>query len=121
MHGGGVNKLEMGMQILEMFQGADLILLTKTWHLLGQQLSHVKGFDSLAVARIVQLGRIKVIKHSRGVVVYFRNHFSPNLSQWKKGNHDSYLWLQVSRGATPNLFIYVVYTTPVGSKHKNES
>jgi len=93
MHGGGVNKLEMGMQILEMFQGADLILLTKTWHLLGQHLSHVEGFDSLAVARIVQLGRTKVIKHSRGVVVYFRNHFSPNLSQWKKRNHDSYLWL----------------------------
>jgi len=30
MHGGGVNKLEIGVQILELFQGADLILLTKT-------------------------------------------------------------------------------------------
>ncbi len=53
MHGGGVNKLETGMQILKMFQGADLILLTKTWHLLGQHLSHVEGFDSLAIAHIV--------------------------------------------------------------------
>jgi hypothetical protein len=53
MHGGGVNKLETGMQILKMFQGVDLILLTKTWHLLGQHLSHVEGFDSLAIAHIV--------------------------------------------------------------------
>ncbi len=30
MHGGGVNKLETGVQILEMFQGVDLVLLTKT-------------------------------------------------------------------------------------------
>ncbi len=30
MHGGGVNKLEMGVQILELFQGADLVLLTET-------------------------------------------------------------------------------------------
>jgi hypothetical protein len=30
MHEGGVNKLEMRVQILEMFQGADLILLTET-------------------------------------------------------------------------------------------
>jgi hypothetical protein len=35
MHGGGVNKLEMGVQILELFQGADLVLLTKTWHFSG--------------------------------------------------------------------------------------
>jgi hypothetical protein len=32
MHWGGVNKLEMGVQILELFQGADLVLLTETWH-----------------------------------------------------------------------------------------
>jgi hypothetical protein len=37
----------------------------------NQQLSHVKGFDSLAIARTVQLGRTKVIKHSGGVVVTF--------------------------------------------------
>jgi hypothetical protein len=30
VHGGGVNKLETGVQILEMFQGVDLVLLTKT-------------------------------------------------------------------------------------------
>jgi hypothetical protein len=35
MRGGGVNKLEMGVQILEMFQGAELVLLTETWHFLG--------------------------------------------------------------------------------------
>jgi hypothetical protein len=29
MHGGGVNKLETKVQILEMFQGADLVLLTE--------------------------------------------------------------------------------------------
>jgi hypothetical protein len=30
MHGGGVNKLETGVQILELFQGVDLVLLTET-------------------------------------------------------------------------------------------
>jgi hypothetical protein len=84
MHGGGVNKLKMGMQILEMFQGVNLILLTKTWHFPRQQLPHVEGFDSFLVACIMQLGRTKVIKHSVGgggeVFVYFRSHFRPNLS-----------------------------------------
>jgi hypothetical protein len=50
MHGGGVNKLEMGVEILELFQGADLILLTETWHFSGQHLPHVEAFDSFAVA-----------------------------------------------------------------------
>jgi hypothetical protein len=63
-----------------MFQGANLVLLTETWHFPNQQLPHVEGFDSLAVAHIVQLGRTKVIKHSGGVVVYFRSHLRPNLS-----------------------------------------
>jgi hypothetical protein len=49
MHEGGVNKLEMWMQILELFQGANLILLIETWHFLGQHLPHVEGFDSLVV------------------------------------------------------------------------
>ncbi len=80
MHGGGVNKLETRVQILEMFQGADLVLLTEIWHFPNQQLPHVEGFDSLAVTCIVQLGRTKTIKHNGGVVVYFRNHLSPNLS-----------------------------------------
>jgi hypothetical protein len=66
MHGGGVNKLKTGVQILEMFQGDDLVLLTETWHFPNQQLPHVKRFDSLAVARTVQLGRTKAIKHSGG-------------------------------------------------------
>jgi hypothetical protein len=35
MHGGGVNKLKMGVKILEMFQGADVVLLTETWHFPG--------------------------------------------------------------------------------------
>jgi hypothetical protein len=30
MHEGGVNKLKMGVQILKMFQGVDLVLLTET-------------------------------------------------------------------------------------------
>jgi hypothetical protein len=59
MHGGGVNKLETKVQILEMFQGADFVLLTKTWHFPNQQLPHVKGFDSLVVARTVQIGKNK--------------------------------------------------------------
>jgi hypothetical protein len=80
MHRGGANKLEMGVQILEMFQGVDLVLLIKTWHFPGQDLPHVEGFDSFAVACIVQLGRTKTIKHSRGVGAYFRSHLSPNLS-----------------------------------------
>jgi hypothetical protein len=43
------------------------------------------------------------------------------LSQWKEGSHDSYLWLQVSKGVAPNLFVYMVYIAPIGSKHENES
>jgi hypothetical protein len=50
MHGGGVNKLKMGVQILKLFQGVDLVLLTETWYFPGQQLPHVEGFDSLVVA-----------------------------------------------------------------------
>jgi hypothetical protein len=69
----------------------------------------------------VQLGKTKAIKHSEGVVVYFRSHLSPNLSQWKEGRHDSYLWLWVSRGVAPDLFVCMVYAAPVGSKHENES
>jgi hypothetical protein len=81
MHGDGVNKLDTGVQILELFQGANLVLLTETWHFRGQHLPHVKGFDSLAVARTIQLENTKAIKHSGGVVTYFRSHFRPNLSQ----------------------------------------
>ncbi len=69
----------------------------------------------------MQLGKTKAIKHSGGVVVYFRSHLSPNLSQWKEGSHDSYLWLWVKRGVAPDLFVYVVYIALVGSKHKSES
>jgi hypothetical protein len=71
MHGGGVNKLETRVQILEMFQGVDLVLLIETWHFPNQQLPHVEGFDSLAVARTVQLGRTKAIKHSGGLLLTF--------------------------------------------------
>jgi hypothetical protein len=53
MHRGGVNKLETRVQILKLFQGVDLVLLTETWHFLGQQLPQVEGFGSLAVMRIV--------------------------------------------------------------------
>jgi hypothetical protein len=84
-------------------------------------LPHVERFDSLAVARTMQLGNTKVTKHSEGVVAYFRSHLKPNLSQWKEGSHDSYLWLWVSKGAAPNLFVCMVYVAPIGSKHENES
>jgi len=121
MHGGGVNKLEMGVQILELFQGANLVLLTETWHFPNQHLPHIERFDSLVITCIVQLGKTKAIKHSEGFVTYFRSHLNPNLSQWKEGRHNSYLLLRVSRGATSNLFVYVVYVTPIGSKHESES
>jgi hypothetical protein len=104
-----------------MFQGADLVLLIETWHFLGQHLPHVERFDSLVITRTMQLGRTKEIKHSEGVAVYFRSCFSPNLSQWKERSHDPYLWLRVSRGVAPDLFVYMVYATPIGSKHENES
>jgi hypothetical protein len=81
MHEGGVNKLETRVQILEMFQGADLVLLTETWHFPSQHFPHVEGFDSLAVTHTMQLGKTKALKHSGGVVAYFRSHFNPNLSQ----------------------------------------
>jgi len=109
------------VEILQLFQGADLVLLTETWHFPSQHLPHVEGFDSLAVARTMQLGNIKVTKHNEGVVAYFYSHLRPNLSQWKEGSHNSYLWLRVSRGATPDLFVCVVYVAPIGFKHENES
>jgi hypothetical protein len=59
MHGGGVNKPEMRVKILKLFQGVDLVLLTETWHFRSQQLPHVEGFDSLAVTRTMQLGKNK--------------------------------------------------------------
>jgi hypothetical protein len=80
MHGGVVNKLETTVQILKLFQGADLVLLIKTWHFPGQHLPHVEGFDSLVIAHIVQLGKTKAIKHSRGVAPYFHSHLNLNLS-----------------------------------------
>jgi hypothetical protein len=121
MHGGGVNKLETRVQILEMFQGADLVLLTETWHFPNNQLPHFERFDSLTVAHIVQLGRTKAIKHSGGVAAYFRNHFSPNLSHWREGSHDSYLWLRINKSVALDLFVCVVYAAPIGSKHESES
>jgi hypothetical protein len=117
---GGVNKLETGVQILELFQGANLVLLTKTCHFPGQHLPHIERFASFAIACTMKLGKTKAIKHSGGVATYFRSHLSPNLSQWKERSHDSYLWLWVSRGAALNLFISVVYVSPVRSKHKSD-
>jgi hypothetical protein len=93
------------VEILKLFQGVDLVLLTETWHFPGQHLPHVEGSDSLAVARTMQLGNTKVTKHSGGFVAYFRSHLRPNLSQWKERSHDSYLWLWVSKGAAPDLFV----------------
>jgi hypothetical protein len=121
MHRGGVNKLEIGVEILELFQGADLVLLTKTWHFPSQHLPHVEGFDSFAVARTMQLGNTKATKHNGGNAAYFHSHLRPNLSQWKEGSHDFYLWLWVSKGVAPDLFVCVVYVAPIGSKHENES
>jgi hypothetical protein len=69
----------------------------------------------------MQLGNTKATKHSEGVAAYFRSHLRPNLSQWKEGSHNSYLWLRVSRGAAPDLFVCVVYVALIGSKHENES
>jgi hypothetical protein len=71
MHGGGVNKLEMGVQILKLFQGADLVLLIEIWHFPSQQLPHIEGFDSLATARTVQLGKTKAIKHNERLLLTF--------------------------------------------------
>ncbi len=46
---GDVNKLETEVQILELFQGADLVLLIETWNFPSQHLSHIEGCDSLVV------------------------------------------------------------------------
>jgi hypothetical protein len=94
MHKGGVNKLETGVQILELFQGADLVLLTETWHFLGQHLPHIEGFDSFAVARTVKLGKTKAIKHSGGLLLTFVGTLTQTChSGRKEGSHDIYLWL----------------------------
>jgi hypothetical protein len=66
MHRGGLNKLETWVQILELFQGADLVLLTEIWHFPGQHLSHIERFASFTIACTMQLGKTKVIKHSGG-------------------------------------------------------
>jgi hypothetical protein len=71
MHLCVVNKLEMKMQILKLFQGVNLVLLTETWHFSSQHLPHVEGYDSLVIVRTVQLGKIKVIKHSVGLLLTF--------------------------------------------------
>ncbi len=62
-----------------------------------------------------------MIKHNGGIVAYFHSHLRPNLSQWKEGSHDSYLWLLVSKGVAPDLFVCMVYATSIGSKHENKS
>ncbi len=67
------------------------------------------------------MGRTKAIKHSARVDAYFRSHLSPNLSQWKEGSHDSYLWLRVNKSVALDLFVCMVYAAPIGSKHENES
>jgi hypothetical protein len=69
--GGGVNKLETVVQILELFQSADFILLIETWHFSSQHLPHVEGFDSLMVVHTVQLGKTKAIKHNVGLLLTF--------------------------------------------------
>ncbi len=55
------------------------------------------------------------------MLLTFVTTLAQNLSQWKKGSHDSYLWLRVSRGAAPDLFVHVVYAVPIVSKHKSKS
>jgi hypothetical protein len=115
----GCHKLETRVQILELFQGANFVLLTKTWHFPGQHLPHVEGCDLLVVACTMQLGKTYTIKHNEGVITYFHTHLSPNMSQWKEGRHDSYLWIWVSRGVAFDLFVCVVYVALVGSKHEN--
>jgi hypothetical protein len=55
------------------------------------------------------------------LVAYFFSHLNQNLSQWKEGSHNSYLWLWVSKGVASDLFVYVMYATLVGSKHESES
>jgi hypothetical protein len=47
MHGGGVNKLETRVQLLELFQGADLVLLIETSHFSGQHCHMLKGLTHL--------------------------------------------------------------------------
>jgi hypothetical protein len=47
MHKGGVDKLETRLQILELFQGVNLVLLIETWHLLGQHHHMLKGLIHL--------------------------------------------------------------------------
>ncbi len=68
---GGVDKLETGVEILELFQGVDLVLLTETWRFSGQHLPHVEGFDSLVVACTMQLGNTKATKHNGGLLFTF--------------------------------------------------
>jgi hypothetical protein len=56
----------------------------------------------------MQLGKTKAIKHSGGVVVYFRNHLSLKLVIMERRKPQLLSMATVSRGAAPYLFIYVV-------------
>jgi hypothetical protein len=120
MHGGGVNKLKMGVQILELFQGADLVLPTKIWHFPRPTFTRWRVWLTYYNAHYVARKK-KTIKHNRGVVPSFRIHLSPKLSYLKEGSHNFYIWLRVNRGAPFDLFVYVVYVALVGSKHESES
>jgi hypothetical protein len=117
MHGGDVNKLEMRVQILDKFQGADLVLLTETSHFPCQHLPHVEGSDSLAVARIVKLGRTKVIKHSGGVLLIF----AATSSQIRHSGRKEAMILIYGYGLVEVMPLIYLYVAPIGFKHKNES
>jgi hypothetical protein len=121
MHGGGVNKLETGVQILELFQGVDLVLLTETWHFPSQHLPHVEGFDSLAVALTVQLGRTKMIKHNRGLLLTFATASTQTYHNGRKKT-TILIYGYKSKGVLPLICLSTwLYATPVGSKHESES
>jgi hypothetical protein len=47
-------------------------------------LPHVEGFDSLAVARIVQLGGTKAIKYSKGLLFTFATTLTQTYHSGKK-------------------------------------
>ncbi len=71
---------------------------------------------------IVQLGKTKVIKHNGGGLLFI---FVATLAQTcHNGRKEAMIIIYgywSSRGVALDLFVYVVYATPIGSKHESES
>ncbi len=107
--------------LLDIFDKAHVVCLSETWHRPCETMPQVPGFVAFAVARCVQPGATGGGRHSGGIAAYVRHELSGNVTEWKKGCHDLYLWLRIDRGDLPDLFICVIYAGPKGTQYADET